>query len=593
MRKIAKFLFWGFASIGILVVVVIIGAIMIAAYGDDKSALPEKIVLALDLNAGVVEKSPAGPWNLLKRRGDGLVLRTIVEGLQRAGSDERVQGLVVRMGGGGISIAQTQEIRNAITQFRKSGKFTIAFTDTFGGVGNATAKYYLSAALEEVWLQPSGELALTGLSLEVPFFKEALEKLEIEAMIGKRHEFKGAPDSMLRSSMSAPVRRSLQGLVSGWLEQIVNGIALDRKLSKQAVRALIDRGPFGAMEAKNAKLVDRLAYWDQLESDLKERTGEDSIPWLDVSAYEEATKKDSSEGAPVALIVAEGTIISGHGDGFDEKIIAGDDLADTIYGVADDKEIKGILLRIDSPGGVYTAADTVWHALEYAKKKGKKIVVSMGHAAASGGYFIAMAADRIVAQPGTVTGSIGVYGGKLNLQGFWQKLGVRWDEVHAGSQATMWSMNRGFPEAAQKRVDHLLDRIYADFTAKASAARNLSAEAMDRLARGRIWTGRQALQGKLIDRLGGMETAIVELKSLLGVRQEKSLRLISTPPQKTRFELIEDLLSGDIRMTEWASVFTGQLQPAWRRAAGPLMRDLAGFAPPEGRLQMPAFHLKR
>ncbi|MDA0656155.1 MAG: signal peptide peptidase SppA [Proteobacteria bacterium] len=593
MRKIAKFLFWGFASIGIFVVLAIVGAIVIVAFGDSKSALPEKIVLALDLSAGVVEKAPDGPWNLLKRRGGGLVLRTVVDGLQRAGRDERVRGLVVRMGGGGISIAQTQEIRNAIAQFRKSGKFTVAFADTFGGAENATAEYYLSAALEEVWLQPSGELALTGLSLEVPFFKDALEKLEIEAMIGKRHEFKGAPDSMLRSSMSAPVRRSLQGLVSGWLDQIVNGIAQDRKLSKQAVRALIDRGPFGATEAKTAKLIDRLAYWDELESDLKERTGEESIPWVDISDYGVATKKGAPKGPHVAFIIAEGTIISGHGDGFDEKIIAGGDLADTIYGVADDKEIKGILLRIDSPGGVYTAADTVWRALEYAKKKGKKIVVSMGHAAASGGYFIAMAADRIVAQPGTVTGSIGVYGGKVNLQGFWRKLGVRWDEVHAGSQATMWSMNRGFPEEAQKRVDYLLDRIYADFTGKAAAARKLSADAMDSLARGRVWTGRQALQGKLIDRLGGIDIAIAELKILLGVPEDKSLRLVPTPPQKSRFELIEDFLSGDIRMTEWASVLSGQLQPAWRRAADPFMRDLAGFAPPVGRLQMPAFHLKR
>jgi protease-4 len=591
MRRIGKFLLWSFAALGFLLVAAGVAAVIFSG----KQSLPDKMILSLDLTAGVVEKQKAAPFEILTGTAQPVSLRRLVEGLQAAAGDERVLGLVIRGGSGVGSMAQAQEVRDAIHAFRKSGKFAIVFADTFGIAGNATVDYYLAAAADEVWLQPSGELALTGIGLEIPHARDALEKLDIEPLIGKRHEYKGAADSMLRETMSDPVRRSLKRLVDGWLADIVDGIAADRKLDRPAVRILIDRGPYVAKEAEAAKLIDRLAYWDELESELKKRTSLSQLPWVALGEYGADLSKQKNKGRSVALITAVGTILTGTGDSFEDQVIAGDDLADTIYDAAENDTYEALLIRVDSPGGVYMAADTIWRAVEYARSKGKKVVVSMGEAAASGGYFIAMAADRIVAQPGTITGSIGVYGGKLDLSGFWRKLGIHWDEVHAGQQSTMWSMNRGYTDAARARVEKVLDAIYADFTAKAAKARKLNATEIDAAARGRIWSGRDALKAKLVDTLGGYPAALAELRKLLNLGEGERLTLIPVPPPRSKLELLGDLLAGQ---ESFGDVFSGlfvSTKPESRlgRTVAPVLRALGDIAPPVGRLQMPPLRLKR
>lgn len=596
MARIGKFILWSFAALGALLVVSVVGLAIVIGMAEDESGLPEKFVLMLDLNQGVVEKRSAVSLDVLEDDRSGLVLRDIVGGIGRAATDPRVRGLVLRLGNSGVSIAQAQEIRDAVAQFRKSGKVAFAHTESFA---NGAVEYYLAAAAGAVWLQPSGELPLTGLALEMPFFKDALEELDIEPLIGQRHEYKGAAESLTRASMSEPVRRSMKLLVDDWLAQIVDGLAADRKLAGGKVEALIDRGPYSASAAKREGLVDRLAYWTDLKKEMARRVVAEGGPeietprFIPLKRYRDDLPQVDKKAPKAALITAEGAIVMGRAGRFEHGIIAGDDLASVIAKAAADDGLKGLLIRIDSPGGVYTASDKVWQAIEAARKKGKKIVVSMGGSAASGGYFIAMAADRIVAQPGTVTGSIGVYGGKLNLKGFWRKLGVKWDEVHAGKHATMWSPNRGYPDGAEARVAQLLDEIYADFTAKAAKARGLSEAAMDKLARGRVWTGRQALAGKLIDRLGGLKTAEAELKNLLGLPAGRELQLLPMPAPKSRFELIAELLSGDAAAVELRLALGAALGGGWDRAASPVLRRLRDFVPPVGRLQMPPFRLKQ
>lgn len=599
MAKIGKILLWGFAVLGALVVVSVMAMTMVAGMSENRPELPETFVLTLDLNQGVVEKRRSVSLDVFEDERGGHVLGEIVSGLEQAGADSRVKGLILRLGDSGMSIAQIQELRDAILAFRKSGKFTIAFAESFGIVSNATVEYFLASAAEAIWLQPSGELALTGLALEVPFFKSALDKLEIEPLIGQRHEYKGASESLTRSGMSEPVRRSMKSLVDDWYGQILDGIAAVRKMPAANLRALVDNGPYTAAAAKRAGLVDQTAYWTDVERDVARRLAVENDSdrklgeFVSLKEFRDDREPAEAEGPKVAWVTAEGTILMGEAGRFERDIIAGGDFSELILELADDPEYKGILIRIDSPGGVYTAADGIWRAIGIVRDKGKKVVVSMGGAAASGGYFIAMAADRIVAQPGTVTGSIGVYGGKLNLEGFWEKLGVHWDEVHAGKHATMWSMNRGYPEGAEARVDRLLDEIYADFTAKAAKARGVSKEAMDKLARGRVWTGRQALAGKLVDRLGGLKTAEAELKQLLDVPADQELRLVPVPAPKSRLQLIAEFLSGDIEAKSFLAAWTSRLGRGWSRAAAPALRDLRSLVPPVGRLHMPAFRIKR
>jgi len=526
-----------FASVGFLLVA---GAIAVGLFVDREDLrwaavgekLPERSVLLLDIGDGLVEARPQG---LLARASLGrtLVLQDLLAALEAARHDPRVAGLLVDVGRGNLGLAQVQELRDAVAAFRVDGKFTMAFAESFGEAGDGTSLYYLASGLGEVWLQPSGDLDLTGFQLESPFLRDALDKIGVLPRIDQREEYKGIANTLTASALPAPQRANLQRLVDSWLDQVTRGIAGDRGLDAAAVRRLVDLGPYLAEAALAEKLVDRLGYWDQLVESALDAAGEDA-EIVEIADYDRQRRHEKQSGPVIALIYGQGEIALGDGesDPLTGRLTMGSDtLADAFSEATEDEEIEAIVFRIDSPGGSYVASDTIWREVARAHEAGKPVIVSMGNVAASGGYFVAAPADRIVAQPGTLTGSIGVAGGKMVAAELWAKLGVNWDGVTAGANADIWSMNRDFSAAGWQRLQEGLDRTYADFLDKVTRGRALPAERVRSAAKGQVWTGEDAHKLGLVDELGGLSTAIVLARRAIGVADgdPAELRVLPEP----------------------------------------------------------------
>ncbi len=599
MRRIGRFFLWVFTTIGILTATTLISVgIWIALVDDEAPKLPDRMVLSLDLNKGVTEKKSGSPFGFLSPGAGPVAIHDLVMALEKAETDDRVAGLAVRLGSTGVSLAQAQELRDAIGKFRKSGKSAVAFAYSFASSGGATVEYYLASAFDTVWMQPSGELAITGISLELPFAAEALDKVGVEAKIGQRQEYKSAPETFTRRSISEPARKNLQSVVDTWLAQIVDGIATGRNIPAAAARQAIDTSPLLAQEARARGLIDTLGYWPAFVSTAQKRAGgKENL--VNLRTYVAEGGLPNSEGPTVALIHGIGPIVpdAPESSPFDDRrYLAADAMEAAIVKAVNDENIKAILLRLDSPGGSYVASDTVWNAVVRARELGKPVIVSMASTAASGGYFIAMAADVIVAQPGTLTGSIGVYTGKFVTEDLWDKLGVNWQDVYAGKNATMWSPFKDYSEGAQARVDAQLDFIYRDFTGKVAERRKLDDKQIDAVARGRIWTGTRALNVGLVDRLGGLSEAVVAVKQALELKEDESIQLQEFPRRKMPFERLLEFVTGEtdniqvamVEMLGLESVFSDALKDRLE----PFVGDLDLLQPPVGRLQMPPVRLR-
>lgn len=562
VRLIGRLLLFSFAGLGLLTATLFGAGLWLV----QRHALPHvpasRIVVTADLNRGIAEAGKSGAFSGLQR-GGAYVLRDVLDGLEKAAGDPKVAALVVRLNGADLKPARIQEVREAIEAFRKSGKPAVLFSESLAG----TDEVYLASSFGEVWLQPSGDVGLTGLSVESPFFRGTLDELEIKPEFGARHEFKSAIETFTEHGYSDASRASLQRILDRWAEQMVGGIAASRGIAPERVRALMDLGPLMPGEALAEKLVDKLGYWDEVQQAHGVRD-QDGTELIDLKAYVDGGKRPNDSGSKVALIYGVGAVQTQEADFSplgSEQVMASDTMAKAIREAAEDDAVKAILIRIDSPGGSYVASDTIWRAVRQARAKGKPVVASMGHLAASGGYFVAMAADRIVAAPGTVTGSIGVFAGKLVLRDFWRKLGVAWDEVHVGENALAYSTNQPFSEAGWRSLNRQLDRIYADFTAKAGEARKMDAAAMDKVARGRIWTGIDAKEVGLVDEVGGFATALSEVRKLAGLSPDAPLDIDVYPkPKGALAELMEafgerglplaDVLAGLVRLSRATEV---------------------------------------
>ncbi len=492
-------------------------------------------ILELDLTEGISVARPTDPVSAIMTRNRA-VLADVLDALRRARDDYRVVALVARLGGRGIGLAAVQELRLAIREFAATGKATVAWADSFGEFSAGNVQYYLATAFDTIWLQPSGDLGLTGIAVERVFLRGALDKFGADFQVAKRHEYKSAAEQLTERGFSGPAREATERLTASVTEQMVQAIAERRQLTPDKVRSLVDSGPFLAVQAQANGLVDHLGYRDEVYAAVRKLAGSDAILQY-LGRYQrgkvlaERARKITGMSADhdrvVALIYATGPIKRGRsGRGpLGGSSMGSDTIAAAIRTAAKDEHARAILLRVNSPGGSYVASDTIWREVVRARAGGTPVVISMGDVAASGGYFISMAADVIVAQPGTVTGSIGVITGKPVVGEALGRAGVTSDLVSQGAHAAMFSQQRPFTKDEWALVNDWLDHIYADFTGKVAEGRGMTQQQVHEVARGRVWTGADAHARGLVDELGGLERAAAIARLRAGLPDTAQLRV--------------------------------------------------------------------
>jgi protease-4 len=541
------------------------------------------LILELDLTEGLAEEPPTDPLSafLTMRRPR---LADVLDGLHRARDDDRVKALVVKVGGRPIGLARLQDLRAAVTDFAASGKTTVAWAETFGEMTLGNLPYYLASAFGRIYLQPSGDLGLTGISLRQLFFRGALDKLGLDVQVAKRYEYKNAADRLTEHGFTGPAREAMQAVAASLTGQLAEAVAQRLEISAADARTLIDRGPFMANEALAARLVDALGYRDEVYADVRKAAGPGAF-LLYLGRYQRsraiagrARKLPSPSENVVALIHASGTIRRGRsGRGPGGGPMGSDTIAAAIRAAAADQRARAIVLRVNSPGGSPVASDTIWREVVRAREAGTPVVVSMADVAASGGYLIAAGADVIVAQPGTLTGSIGVLGGKAVTASLLDRAGVSVDSVAEGRHADMFSPTRPFSDEEWALVNTWLDRIYQDFISKVASGRGMSLERVHEIARGRVWTGADAAANGLVDHLGGLETAVAFARRTAGLPPAAPVRLY---PRLRPLDRLRPPESSEDRAAAHASLLAESWGPLWRFAAG-------GGLPVYGPLQLP------
>jgi protease IV len=526
------------ATLGFLSLLAIAGGAVFLYIGPFAAKpLPRSMVISLDLR-----NVPSETVSTDVLRGDlwrgARDIADVVQVLWQAAEDPRVVGLYVEIGDEDAGLARVQELRQAIARFRGKGKFAIGFAESLGG-GDHFADFYLAAALDQIWLQPSGGFAVTGLSVETPFLKGGLDRLGIHMEGGKRYEYKSAPDTFGETAMTAPARENLQQLIDGLYAQFIEDVARDRRLASPRLRQLIDAAPFDSERAHQEGLVDRIGYRADAMNEVQRRAAstQDVVTLSDYAGDRSSTRP---KGDVVALVRASGTIDSSSGGGGglldDDSGTSSDDVVDALDQAAQSKDVRAIVLRIDSPGGTYPAADAMADGVARARAAGKPVIVSMGDVAASGSYLAAVRADVIVAEPSTVTGSIGVFGMWPVASDLLAMLGVKVERVGVGANAGMYSTFKA-PTADQRAaIARELDTVYADFTRQVADARKFDAAKIDSVARGRVFTGADALRAGLVDELGGLQLAFSIAKAKAGIDESRPIEIVRFPAGSDRWQ---------------------------------------------------------
>lgn len=511
-----------------IVLAVTVVALLVARLAAKR--VPRGTVLEVDFDKGVVEQPPINPLDRMLNMGS-LVVRDVVDALDRAAEDERVAGLVARVGNGRIGLAQAQEIRDAVERFRDAGKTAVAYSEGFGENGLATTDYYLATAFTEIHLIPMGIVAMQGVLTRSPFLRNLFDRVGAIPDFDHRGEYKAVKYLFTEEGYVAPHREATTAILEDHLGQIVSGIAQDRGLEPSRVRQLIDQAPQLDSEALSAGLVDHISYRDGAY----QSAGASEGRCLYLDSYLKRAGRPHRRGERIALIYGTGSIHRGR-TRFDPlertSSLGADDLVQAIREAREDKKARAIVMRVDSPGGSAVASEVVYREVIRAREAGKPVVVSMGNVAGSGGYFIAVPADRIVAQPGTITGSIGVVSGKVATRETWRRLGINWDSIQLGRNATMFVPDGPFSDSERERLEAGLDAVYEGFKERVAVGRSLTPERVEEIAKGRVWTGQRAAELGLVDHLGGLDRAVEVAAELGGVEAGKPVQLRLFPRQR-------------------------------------------------------------
>jgi len=528
----------------VLLFIGIISVSMSSLNNDKEVTVKENSILKINLaELSVVERTSENPFEGLSFSGDlpkTIALKQVLDNIEKAKTDENIKAIYINTPYVSAGLSQIEEIRNKLLEFKQTGKPIIAYSEVYN-----QAAYYLSSVANTVYLNPEGIVELKGLSAEIMFYKGLFEKLDIDVQVIRHGKFKSAIEPFILDKMSDANREQMQLLLNSFADNIMDSIANQRGLTLKEVQQHANTLSLeNAKSCVDYKYVDALLYQDQLEDTLKALAGSEKLSIITLSKYThvKGNKKEISRNK-IALVYATGAINSGKGD---EKSIGSVSTSAAIKKAREDKNVKAIVLRINSPGGSALASDVIWRETILAKTE-KPLVVSMGDYAASGGYYIACAADSIVANPTTLTGSIGVFGMIPNLSKFYKsKLGITIDTVNTGRYADM-GVNRPLSTFEKNKIQTSVKNIYTTFITHVGEGRNMSTTAVDEIGQGRVWTGYDAKEIGLIDTYGGLEKAI-EIAAFLA--KVEDFRIISLPKKKNPFEELSLKLGGEASISD-------------------------------------------
>lgn len=523
--------------IALVLIVVVAFAMLVSLLRGNRPSIRDNSVLALRVSGPLPDYVPDDPFRRLFG-GQPQSLSSLLTQLRKAKVDKRITAVLLEIDGSNAGWAKAEEIRGAIEDFRTSGKPIYAYIET-----GFNKDYYIATACDKIFVPPPGELFTIGLAADVMFFRGSLDKLGIYPDMYQIGKYKSAGDMFTQKQMTPAHREFINSLLQDLYDRYIEAIAKARSKTPDEVRKLIDNAPYNATQAKDAGLIDGAAYHDEVEKELKKRLGvkdSDELHIARAGDYRQISQESLglNRGERVAVVYAAGDIVSGKSEfgGSGEETIGSDSLVRELNQVRDDKTIKAVVLRIDSPGGSGLASDIIWRAIESLKEK-KPVVVSMSDVAASGGYYIACNASKIVAEPSTITGSIGVVGGKPVIKGFYDWIGVSNEYVLRGNNAGMFRESEKFSDSERKKFEELIRNTYYDqFLPKVAKGRGKNAEYIDSIGQGRVWTGRQGKDNGLVDEYGGLDKAIEIAKQLANIPADKSVQRVIRPQPPTFFE---------------------------------------------------------
>jgi protease-4 len=540
---------------------------------------PAQTILTLDLRQALADQETQNPLSFLNAHALSVI--STVETLRHAEHDSRVKGLLIRLPEGGLSPAAADELGVAIRSFRATGKPVIAHSQGIYPSGVSTAAYMLGAASGQFWMQPSSSLQSVGLSTEEMFFKRAFDKYGVKADYEQRYQYKNAVNPFLYDDFTPAHREAELGWMNSIYDSELAEAAADRKLDPAKLKATLEAGPYSAEDAAARGLIDHVGQEHEAEAALKART-DTGAKLIDLAAYRGSISNGADTGGPsLAVIGAEGDIVTGtaRSSGFTSTSgVYSDDVAKAFYDAIDDKDVKAIVFRVSSPGGSDTASEQILAALNAAKAAGKPVVVSMGTYAASGGYWISSQASEIVAEPTTLTGSIGVFGGMFVIGPALARFGIDTRDLNIGGDyAASFGSAQEFTPAQRVQFSSWMDHIYAGFVNRVAVGRHLPQGRVQEIAKGRVWTGVQAKALGLVDRLGGFYEAVSEAKRLAGLPADQGVRLKLFPGRASPFEAFQHAIGiGAVSMRTLAAAAWVLGDPRAQSLMDEMLRARAG-----------------